>query len=89
MHLEVINESYMHSVPRDAETHFKVIIATEAFEGVKLLERHRAVNTLLAEQLQTGVHALSIKAKTALQWEKQGGSAGVAASPACMGGFGK
>ena len=24
VHLEIINESYMHSVPKDAETHFKV-----------------------------------------------------------------
>lgn len=26
IHLEVINESYMHNVPKGAETHFKVLV---------------------------------------------------------------
>ena len=43
-HLEVINESYMHSGPDDAETHFKVIMVSEDFINLKLIERHRSVN---------------------------------------------
>merc|ERR1712079_445650 len=53
-HLEIINESYMHNVPRGSETHFKV---------VKLIGRHRLVNDVLSQELQSGVHALSIVAK--------------------------
>ncbi|MGY8992269.1 MAG: BolA family protein, partial [Rhodospirillales bacterium] len=32
-YLEVINESHMHSVPPGSESHFKVIIVADSFEG--------------------------------------------------------
>ncbi|MCU7948134.1 MAG: BolA/IbaG family iron-sulfur metabolism protein [Candidatus Thiodiazotropha sp. (ex Cardiolucina cf. quadrata)] len=32
LHLEVINESHMHSVPEGAESHFKVVVVSEAFQ---------------------------------------------------------
>ncbi len=67
MHLEVVNESYMHSVPRGSETHFKVVVVSTAFDGVGVLQRHRAVNTLLDPELKGGVHALSIVARTPAQ----------------------
>lgn len=84
--LDVINESYMHSVPKGSETHFKVVIVTDKFESLPLIKRHRMVNETLQEELQTGVHALSIIAKTPKQWEDSGGS--VSKSPACRGGAG-
>ena len=83
-YLAVLNESHMHNVPKDSETHFKVVVVSEQFEGVKVLERHRLVNKLLADELEGGVHALSIKAKTPQQWEKSGGK--VDESPKCRGG---
>ena len=85
-HLEIINESYMHNVPRGSETHFKVLIVSEQFRDTKLIARHRMVNESLSEELQSGVHALSILAKTPEQWS-QGQI--VEKSPACRGGFGK
>ncbi|XP_063677035.1 bolA-like protein 1 [Bolinopsis microptera] len=81
--LEVINESYMHNVPKGSETHFKVLIVSEKFEGTPLIKRHREVNSLLAEELQGGVHALSIVAKTPTQW---GSDPNVVKSPPCLGG---
>jgi stress-induced morphogen len=47
-HLEVINESHMHNVPVNSESHFKVFIVSEAFKTMKLIERHRSVNKVLA-----------------------------------------
>jgi len=47
----------------DAETHFTVDVESEAFAGMKLLARHRAVNELLRAEFDAGLHALSIKAK--------------------------
>ena len=76
----------MHNVPRGSETHFKVVIVSEQFRDTKLIARHRMVNESLSEELQTGVHALSILAKTPEQWT-QGQT--VEKSPACRGGFGK
>lgn len=34
--LRLINESYMHNVPKDSETHFKVVIVADEFEGMPL-----------------------------------------------------
>ncbi|DAZ94451.1 TPA: hypothetical protein N0F65_002769 [Lagenidium giganteum] len=85
-HLEVHNESYMHNVPKGAETHFKVVVVSSEFEGKPLLQRHRMVNEVLKDDLASGVHALSIQGKTPAQWEK---SSTVQRSPSCMGGMTK
>lgn len=83
-HVEVINESFMHNVPRGSETHFKVVVVSESFGGKSLVERHRSIMDCLGEELKSGVHALSIVAKTPAQWEKSSGK--VPPSPNCLGG---
>ena len=81
--LEVVNESSMHSVPKGSETHFKVVVVSDAFEGKPLVERHRLVYTLLGDEMRGGVHALTITSRTPDEWKK---SEAVAASPPCLGG---
>lgn len=44
------------------QTHFRLYIVSEAFRGKSRLERHRMINTLLADELAGGVHALAIHA---------------------------
>ncbi|KAG8449875.1 hypothetical protein GDO86_016520 [Hymenochirus boettgeri] len=56
-HLEVHNESHMHAVPKDSETHFKVVVVSDSFSGKSLIQRHRLVNELLKEELAGSVHA--------------------------------
>ena len=41
--LTVENESHMHSVPENSETHFKVVIVAEHFEELRLVKRHQAI----------------------------------------------
>mmetsp|Transcript_136898 Transcript_136898/g.193627 ORF Transcript_136898/g.193627 Transcript_136898/m.193627 type:complete len:164 (+) Transcript_136898:69-560(+) len=86
-HLEVTNESSMHNVPKGSETHFKVVVVADTFEGMPLIKRHRLVNTLLKQELAADVHALSIQAKTQSQWEQSDHA--IEPSPKCMGGAGK
>ncbi len=38
-HLEVLNESHMHS--RGQETHYKAVIVSEQFAGLNAVKRHR------------------------------------------------
>ncbi|XP_071496656.1 bolA-like protein 1 [Diadema antillarum] len=83
-HLEVINESYMHNVPRGSETHFKVVVISQAFENESLIKRHRLVNAALQAELDGPVHALSIQAKTPSQWA---GNSTITKSPPCLGGM--
>ena len=84
VHLEVLDESHMHNVPAGSESHFRVRVVTAAFEGKRLVQRHREVNSLLVELLQGPVHALALETHTPEEWEARGGA--VAESPPCLGG---
>jgi BolA protein len=84
LHVEVANESHMHNVPEGAESHFRVVLVSEAFTGKPLVQRHRAVNNALSEQLAGAVHALALHTMTPEEWFEKGGEA--PASPPCLGG---
>jgi len=83
-HLEVVNESGGHNVPPGSETHFKVVLVSGDFDGLRLLARHRAVNEALADELAGGVHALAIHTYTPAEWRDRFGAAPL--SPPCLGG---
>src|SRR3990170_4160981 len=71
--LVIINESHLHAghhhqdsdhhgtYDGTGETHFRVRIVSSAFAGMSRIERHRAVNELLTDELKAGVHALAIE----------------------------
>jgi BolA protein len=63
--LEIIDDSHKHAGHASAKGggHFTVQIVAEAFEGKKLLERHRMVYDALGNLMQGEIHALSIKAE--------------------------
>ena len=82
-HLEVINESFMHSVPPGSETHFKVVVVSEAFDGKRSVARHQAVYQALADEVAGPVHALAIHTYTDAEWEA---AAAAPDSPQCRGG---
>ncbi|KAI4964087.1 hypothetical protein ZWY2020_008405 [Hordeum vulgare] len=46
------------------ETHFNVLVVSREFEGKSMLKRHRVAYDLLQDELKSGLHALSIDAKT-------------------------
>lgn len=83
-HLEVQNESPMHNVPPDSESHFKVTVVSTRFEGRSLVARHRLLYETLAEELAGPVHALALHTLTPKEWADKGGE--VPASPPCHGG---
>jgi len=64
--LEVIDDSNKHAGHAGSrpggETHFRVRIIAEAFDGKSRIDRHRMINTVLAEELAGPVHALAITA---------------------------
>ena len=78
--LDVVDDSHQHAGHagwrESGETHFSVRIVSAAFVGMNRVERHRAVNAALAEELAGGVHALAIEVKAE---EEQG--AGFSAAP--------
>jgi len=64
--LRVEDESHLHAGHAGhrpgGETHYRVYIVSDAFRGKSRIDRHRAVNTALAAELASGVHALAIHA---------------------------
>jgi len=83
-HLEVIDESHQHNVPKGAESHFKVIAVSPQFEGKSLLPRHRAIYGLLSEEMsQKRIHALALHTFSPDEWAKE---TGPLKSPPCLGG---
>ena len=62
--LEVIDESEQHrghgGWREGGETHFRVEMTAAFFEGMSRVNRQRAVNKILAEELSTTVHALAM-----------------------------
>ncbi len=83
-YLTVMNESFMHSVPPGSESHFKLVIVTESFDGVPRVRRHQTVNGILKDELAGPLHALSMETLTPEEWERKGGV--VRESPNCLGG---
>lgn len=70
-YLEILNESYRHSVPVGSESHFKVIIVSDLFIGQSLLERHRAIYKALKLELSKNmIHALELNTYTLKEWSK-------------------
>jgi BolA family transcriptional regulator, general stress-responsive regulator len=66
--LDVIDESHRHAGHAGArpggETHFAVTVVSPAFAGHNRVARQRLVYQTLAEELATGVHALSLTTLT-------------------------
>jgi len=81
--LEVVNESANHRVPPGSETHFKVVLVADVFEGERPVARHRRVHSVLAGELTGGVHALALHTYTPSEWQRKSGTA--PESPACAG----
>lgn len=84
VHLEVVDESNMHNVPPGSESHFKVTVVSEQFEGEMLVARHRLVNDILADLLHSQIHALALHTLTRDEWFERGNDE--RDSPPCLGG---
>lgn len=81
--LDVINESHRHHVPEGAESHFKVLVVSQQFVDLRMLQRHRLVHHVLEAELADYIHALSIHAYTPEEWAAR---QTLPDSPLCQGG---
>lgn len=74
--VDVEDISYQHAghagvLGSEGETHFNVEVVSKEFEGKSLVKRHRMIYSLLQDELQSGLHALSIVAKTPSEVDAQ------------------
>ena len=72
-HLEVVNESSGHGgyFP-GKESHFKVIVVSDQFEGLRLVQRHQKIYAAAGDLLAPSrIHALAIHAFIPSEWQGQ------------------
>ncbi|MBA1205315.1 BolA family transcriptional regulator [Pseudomonas capeferrum] len=81
-HLQVLNESHMHS--RGQESHYKAVIVSDQFAGLNSVKRHQKVYATLGEMMGQ-FHALALHTYTPEEWAQVGAAP---ASPVCAGGGG-
>nr|WP_298891909.1 BolA family protein [uncultured Acinetobacter sp.] len=70
IHLEILNESSGHGgyFP-GKESHFKVTIVSDVFQGLRLVQRHQKIYSLVGDLLAPSkIHALAIHAYTQNEW---------------------
>ncbi len=67
-HLEIIDDSASHAghsgANREGESHFKVLVVAQAFEGQNRVQRQRMVFDAIAEEMKSHIHALELKTLT-------------------------
>ena len=81
--LVVENESHMHSSGKGEDSHFKIVLVSAKFDGLRQVARHRQIYQLLAEDLQNGIHALALHTYTPTEWQQANGV--FPQSPNCAG----
>jgi BolA protein len=81
VHLEVINESNHHSGSA-TQSHFKLVVVSDDFCELKLIDRHRFINQLFKAELNH-IHALAMHTYTPDEWGIKNGAPD---SPKCAGG---
>lgn len=63
--LSVEDEGHLHighEGAKDGRGHFRVMVVARAFDGLSMIQRHRAIYDALGELMTTDIHALSIDA---------------------------
>lgn len=63
--LDVIDESHLHAGHAGSQSgasHFRVVISSPKFDGMRLLQRHRLVYDQLNDLIPFPIHALAVVA---------------------------
>ena len=64
--IQVVDESHQHvghaGHRPGGESHFRIHIVSEAFDGKSRIDRHRMINAILSAELADRIHALAIHA---------------------------
>jgi BolA protein len=69
--IDVIDQSAEHAGHAGAAGggHFRVLIVADAFDGLSPVQRQRRVYQILAEEMQSSIHALSMTCLSRSEYE--------------------
>ena len=68
--LEIMDESSMHG--RSNPSHFRVLVVSDAFEGLNRVQRHQKVYSILGTDIMSKIHAFSQQTYTLREWKESG-----------------
>lgn len=79
--LHVSDDSALHAGHAGArpggQTHYSVVLVSDAFRGMSRVERHRAVHAALEAEFGNGLHALALRLLTPEEHAARGGTGAV------------
>ena len=70
--LDVIDQSAAHAGHAGAASgggHYRVIVVSDAFEGMSQVQRHRRIYEILADEMRSAIHALSMSCNSRSEYE--------------------
>ena len=69
--LDVIDQSAAHAGHAGASGggHFRVLIVSDVFEGMSQVQRQRRIYDILAEEMRSAIHALSMSCLSRSEYE--------------------
>ncbi|MEM9537355.1 MAG: BolA family protein [Cyanobacteria bacterium P01_E01_bin.45] len=69
----IADESHQHAghVGAREGSHFRVVVVSPKFARLSMVKQHRLVYEVLADEMQSGIHALALQTFTPEQWSKR------------------
>ena len=80
MNVEEIKERLINNFPSDkieafdlrgSGDHFSVIVISDKFQNISLVDRHRMIYSIFEDKIVTDIHAMQIQTYTLEEWKKK------------------
>ena len=80
MNIEEIKERLIKNFPKDkvevfdsrgTGDHFSIIVISNKFAGISLVDRHRTIYSIFQEEITKKIHALQIQTYTYKEWKSK------------------
>jgi len=66
-----INEKVEVFDSRGTGDHFSIIVISEKFKNISLVDRHRMIYSIFEDKIGTDIHALQIQTYTLEEWKRK------------------
>ncbi|MDO7085868.1 BolA/IbaG family iron-sulfur metabolism protein [Pseudocolwellia sp. AS88] len=68
LHIDITKEDLLFELPNTEQFHFNVVIISTQFEGLRIKERHEAINRILVKELIENIPVLTLHTYTEKEW---------------------
>jgi len=68
LHIDITKEKLLFDLPNSEQFHFNVVIMSTLFEGLRIKQRHQAINSVLEKELIENIPVLTLHTYTEKEW---------------------